>query len=456
MSTGWGGSVIRGGGSIPSGLERFVWRTTTDADGRYRFLATRSRSALPRYLDVRARLQDRVAMPETLDDPRAPYVMGDLVLEEGLVVRVHVRDSARAPVAGAHGLLAVFRDGVTEHRRLAATSDPEGNLAFFPLRRNAEWSLRLTVSHPSYPEIETRLALADQRAGKIAEVVLPLGVQVRGKITDPEGRPRPGVCTVAAIREKQTLEAQWNLQAVTDAQGRFVVTGIPAGEGRLLLYPEKHTRVTSFNTLRELPWLSDPFTGTNGGVVDLGTIVMHPPGAIRGRVVDTDGNPLKTATVSLRGAFRGLSGPWTLSQADGSFVLKGIPPDTYAVHASQSRGEGGVLEGEVRGVGPDGPEVAVRLEVKPGIVLRLFSAESPTERVATDALGYTCRRSAEASSGFGGIRSRGGQTWYRLEKEPGVWYVTVRVEGYEEVDFGKVILPADRDLVLDVFLRKTE
>lgn len=456
VSTGWAGSVIRGGGPLAEGLERFAWRTTTGADGRFRFFATRTRPTLPTHLDVRARLQDRVAMPAALEERRAPYGMGDLVLEEGLVVRAHVRNSAGAPIGGAQGFLAVFRDGVTEHRRLAATSDAQGDLVFFPLRKSAKWSLRLTVSHPSYPEMETRLDLADQRAGKIAEVVLPLGVQVRGRITDPEGRPRTGVCAVAATCQEESLEAQWNLQAVTDAQGEFVVNGIPAGEACLLLYPEKHGRVSSFNTLRELPWISDPFTGTNGGVIDLGTFVMHAPGAVRGRVVDAAGTPLETVSVSLRGTYFGLSGPWVLSQADGGFVLKDIPPGTYTVHASKSRGEQGVLEGEAQGARPDGPEVTVRLEVKPGIVLRLFSAKHPTERVATDGLGYTCRRTPEGSTGIGGTRTSAPRTWFRLDRDPGVWYVTVQVDGYESVDFGKVILPEDRDLVLDVYLSKTE
>jgi protocatechuate 3,4-dioxygenase beta subunit len=451
VSTGWGGTAIASFGVGP-----YAWRTTTDEAGRYRFLLTISRTRLPKSLDVRARLDDQVAMPETVDEPRTPFTMRDLVLEDGLQVCVRVRNSARAPVAGAHGFLAVFRDGVTEHRRLVAWSDEEGLLAFFPLRKSAEWSLRLTVTHPSYPKTEKRLDLAGQRAGKIGEVVLPLGIQVRGRVTDPEGKPRSGVYVVAASLQEDALKAQWNLQAETDAKGAFVVNGIPAGEGRLLLYPDLTRPASSFSTTRRSPWLSDSFTGTNGGVIDLGTIVMHPAGTISGRVIDADGTPLKTATVGVRVEFRGLTSPWTTTGADGSFTLWDIPPGEYTLHASQARGEKGVLEGEVKGVRPDGPEVTVQLKIKPGIVLRFFSAQNPTERVATDALGYTCQRSPDATSGFGGMRSRGRRTWYRLDKQPGVWYVKVSVPGYEEVDFGKVTLPADKDLVLDVFLRKAE
>jgi len=456
VSTGWGGSAILGGGQIPKGLERYVWRTTTDEQGSYRFFAKRNRTGLPGSLDVRARRGDQVAMPETVDEAEAPLEMNDLVLEDALIVRVRVTNSASTPVAGAHGLLSVFRDGVTEHRRLAAISDADGLLVFFPLRRSAEWSLRLTVTHPIYPETKARLDLADQREGKTGEVVLPLGVQVQGRVTDPEGQPRPGVYVVAASEKEDTLEAQWNLQAISGPDGAFVVKGIPAGEGRLLLYPGLSRRASSFNTARKSPWLSEPFTGTNGGVVDLGTTVMHAAGTIRGRVIDAEGTPLKNATAGLRGAFRGITNPWILTKADGSFTLENVPPGEYTVHASQSRGENGVLQGKVPAVRPNGPEVTVQLRIKPGILLRFLSAQTPTERVATKGFSYTCQRSPEKSGARGGVRSGFARTWYRLDREPGIWYVKVRIPGYEEVDFGRVVLHPDRDTVLDVHLRKTD
>jgi protocatechuate 3,4-dioxygenase beta subunit len=456
VSTCWGGSAIRSGGQIPEGLERYIWRTTTDEQGCYRFLATRTRPGLPGSLDVRARLDDQVAMPETIDKAEAPYEMYDLVLEAALVVRVRVTNSARAPVAGAHGRLAVFRDGVTEHRRLVAISDGEGLLTFFPLRRSADWSLRLTVTHTSYPEVKTRLDLADQRAGKIGEVVLPFGVQVHGRVADPEGRPLQGVWVVAATRKEDRLKAQWFLQAASGPDGKFVVKGLPAGPSRLLLYAGLERRASSADTTHKLPWLSEPFTGTNGAVIDVGTIVLHKAGTIRGRVVDADGTPLQNATVGLRGPFRGMTNPWAISQADGSFGFKDVPPGEYAVHASQSRGENGVLAGEVPAVRPDAAEIEVQLKINPGIVLRFFSAQQRTKRVATKAISYNCQRTPITGSGRGGVRSGVPVTWYRFDKEPGTWYVRVRVPGYEEVDFGEVTLPADRDLVLDVLLRKSE
>jgi hypothetical protein len=452
VSTGWGGSAIRSDGQVPPGLERYIWRTTTDEEGRFEFLATRTRSELPVTFDVRARLEDQVAMPATVDKARAPLAMEDLVLVDALVVSARVVNGARAPVAGAHGLLSAFRDGVTEHRRLVAMSDDEGLLTFFPLRRSPEWSLRLKVTHSSYPETKTRLDVADQRAGKIGEIVLPLGVEARGRVADPGGRPRSGVYVVAAFLKEDRLKAQWNLQAVSDAQGAFVVKGIPAGLSRLLLYPGLKRRANSFNTTRQSPWLSEPFTGRNGGVVDLGTIVMHAPGTIRGRVIDAQGTPLRSATVGLRGAFQGMTNPWVLTKADGTFVLPDIPPGEYVVRASQSRGENGVLQGEVPAVRPDAAEVEIQVRIKPGILLRFFSAQSPTERVATRAVSYTCQQSPEKTGSRGGHRSGVARTWFRLNREPGVWYVSVRVPGCEEVDFGRVVLPADRDLVLDVFL----
>lgn len=453
VSTGWGGSAIRSGGQLPEGLERYVWHTTTDGQGRYRFLAKRNRHRLPGSLDVRARLNDLVAMPETVEQPKAPFEMKDLVLEDALVVRVRVTNSARAPVTNAHGLLSVFRDGVTEHRRLVATSDGNGLLTFFPLRRSAEWSLRLKITHASYPETKTRLDLADQQAGKIAEVVLPLGVEVRGRVADPGGQARPGVYVVAAVRKEDRLRAQWYLQAVSGGDGSFVVKGLPAGPARLLLYPGLERRASLGNTARKLPWLSEPFTGTNGGVIDLGTIVLHPAGTIRGRVVDLQGTPLRNATAGLSGAFRGITNPWVLTGADGSFVIADVPPGEYTVHASQSRGEHGTLHGEVPAVRPDAAEIEVQLRVKPGIVLRFFEG---TKRTATDRFSYVCQRSPTITPGRGGVRSGARVTWYRFDREPGAWYVKVHVPGYAEVDFGRVVLPPDKDLVLDVHLRKTD
>jgi hypothetical protein len=456
VSTGWGGSAILGHGRIPKGLERYVWNTTTDTDGHYQFFAKRNRTGLPGSLDVRARLGDSVAMPETVDAPEAPLVMPDLVLEDGLVVRVRVVSGARAPVTGAHGLLSVFRDGVTEHRRLATISDGNGLLEFFPLRRSAEWSLRLKVTHERYPETQARLDLAGQRAGRIEEVVLPLGVQVRGRVADPDGQPRPDVYVVAAIRKGDALKAQWYLQSISGTDGRFAVAGIPAGRARLLLYPDLSRRASLGNTARKLPWLSEPFTGADGSAIDLGTIVLHPAGTIRGRVVDPRGAPLANASVSLRGAFRGIRSPWVFTRADGSFVFGDVPPGDYTVQASQSRGEtGGVYHGEVPAVRPDAAPIDVQVRIKPGIVFRFFSAEDRTKRVATKAISYDCQPTPTEATG-GGVRSGAPVTWYRLDQKPGAWYVKVRVPGYEEVDFGRVVLRPDEDLLLDAYLRKTD
>jgi hypothetical protein len=450
VSTGWGGSAI--------GLSRrlYVWRTTTDADGRYRFVAKRNRTGLPGSLDVRARLGDRVAMPETVDEPEAPLAMPDLVLEDGLVVRVRVVNGARAPVAGAHGLLSVFRDGVTEHHRLAASSDGEGLLEFYPLRRSAEWSLRLDLKHERHARTRAWLDLAGQRAGRIEEVVMPLGVQVRGRVVGPDGQPTTGVWVVPATRKGETLDAQWHLQTFPDAGGSFALEGVPPGRGRLLLYAGLRRRAGPGSSERGLPWLSEPFTGTDGSVIDLGTIVLHAGGTIRGRVVDPGGAPLPNASAGLRGALRGILSPWVLTRADGSFVFEDVPPGEYTVQASQSRGEHGVFEGEVPAVRPDAAEVEVRLAVKPGIVLRFFSAEDRTKRVATDAVSFDCRPTPSETSGIGGFRSGSPVTWYRLDRAPGTWYVKVRVPGYEEVDFGRVVLRPDGDLVLDAYLRKSD
>jgi hypothetical protein len=447
VSTGWAGSAIP-----TKGEGRWLWRTTTEKDGRYRFYVTEQRRDLPRSLDVRARLGDRVAMPEAVKDLEAPLVMEDLVLEDGRAVSVRVRDGAGAPVAGAHAMLAAFRDGVTEHRRLVATSDDTGLMVFFPLRKSAPWSLRLTVTHPNHPETETKLPFTD----RIEEVVLPVGVEARGRVTDPDGKPRSGVYIVAATQGKEALNAHWNLQAVTNAEGAFVIRGIPAGEGRLLLYPGLSRNASSYSTAQKIPWLSEPFMGTEGGVLDVGTIVLHAAGTIRGRVLEVDGTPVPSASVGLRGAFQGLSGPWVLTKDDGSFALKDIPPGEYAVRASKSRGEKGAFEGEAAGARPDGPEVVVRLKIKPGIVLRFFSKANPTERVSTKALSYKCQRSPHEMGGHGGIRAAAPMTWYRLDCEPGAWYVRVRVPGYAEADLGRVVLPEDKDLVLDVYLRKTD
>jgi len=168
------------------------------------------------------------------------------------------------------------------------------------------------------PEVEPVAGGGDQDV----RVSLVKGHGVKGVVQDDQGAPFADVMVLPTVAVPGQRElALWERRATTDARGRFEVTGLPS-DG------------VKFTFLRE-------------GVSDLrdhaleldkeAVVVMTAAGAIRGKVVDANGAPVRNFRVLLNsprdrkpddqygGFFAGFCGiGLSYSSDDGSFLVRNL------------------------------------------------------------------------------------------------------------------------------------
>ena len=112
--------------------------------------------------------------------------------------------------------------------------------------------------------------------------------------------------------------------ASSNAEGKFVIGGLPAGNYNVtaertgFLMPVEHNSAGAFSKL-------------DAGDKKEVKLRLIPTGAILGRVVDADDNPVAGATVSLDQGMNG--GPQATTDEKGQFRLGGLTPGKYRVKA---------------------------------------------------------------------------------------------------------------------------
>jgi hypothetical protein len=149
-----------------------------------------------------------------------------------------------------------------------------------------------------------------------------------GIIVDDGGQPMAGVKVsvpelLAPDGSEYTIPTPSSFATGTDDNGRFTLSGLPTGSFRL--YASNATHVQT----ERLKLLAAP--GANL------VVKMIRAGSIRGKVLDSQGNPLARAVVHLNvpGPDRvGTFGGATQVQADGTFLLTKVPPGHYLLSNS--------------------------------------------------------------------------------------------------------------------------
>ncbi len=171
---------------------------------------------------------------------------------------------------------------------------------------------------------------------------LEAGQQVRGRLVNAAGAPAAGVrlrvgqmarlgrpLSAARMEEELGVEA-WPPPAVTDADGRFVLTGLPS---------LCTVHLESLDERFAPQWLSVRTDKT--GEADAGTIMLAPPRVLQGTVVDRDtGQPLEKAHVHVASIessqIRGHVSAHT--NAEGHFVVKPYPGEMVSLTACGAAG----------------------------------------------------------------------------------------------------------------------
>jgi RNA polymerase sigma factor (sigma-70 family) len=234
-------------------------------------------------------------------------------LEPGVSAGGRIVDEQNQPIAGAkvEVMLANDRtpahgDGRVRYNTWLATgsdavrTDAEGRWRIDNVPDNPHAELSLLVTHPDYVSDE-RWGQAQQAAGitsamlrqATAALTLKHGVIVRGRLTDPAGKP---VKDALVVRGDDPYSATTQSKFATDADGRFQLPALAPGETTLTVIARGWApQLRKVNLRAGLP--PQDFR-------------MAPGKPIRLRIVDAAGKPVPRAWVSLTG-WKGSKSIWS-------------------------------------------------------------------------------------------------------------------------------------------------
>ena len=133
------------------------------------------------------------------------------------------------------------------------------------------------------------------------------------------GRVTNAVTGAPVVRAHVTLRAAKTFGALTNSEGKFSITGIEPGE-----YIYKAERV-GFTT--DKPRIGAEAMTLHDGDNSL-DLKLTPLGAVGGRVVNADGEPVQLVTVEVQGIFGGQS---TTTDTKGQYRIGGLIPGKYRI-----------------------------------------------------------------------------------------------------------------------------
>ncbi|HVU88480.1 MAG TPA: carboxypeptidase regulatory-like domain-containing protein [Pirellulales bacterium] len=272
-----------------------------------------------------------------------------LRLPRGLAVRGVVRNADGKGIAGA---IVHAQNTEQPFGQAKTTADAEGRFTLYGLMpqmvaivtaSSVEGSARLTIkADAKHPLEETRFV----------DAVLETGTApvITGRIMR-DGKPQAGV----RIKLDGSLPGQLNriahyMETVTDAEGRYRVCGPVSGERYYLgIHPDDGATAPDFT--HQMPYVQTVPAGKAIVVLPDANLVSTGQ-SLRGRVVDTKGNPVPGVTVSAslvggHGASLSRSGtgsrPWTETDEAGRFEIVQLPDKPIELMAYRANPAGGVI-----------------------------------------------------------------------------------------------------------------
>ncbi len=285
------------------------------------------------------------------------------------------------PVSGAD-----IRWGAFKHSESITTkTGPDGR---FRLERVPDQNGVVTVIAAG-TTLAPAFAFVHGRGAQDIRVALIEGRSARGVVRDDRGEPfaRVEVNPVIWSPDPNQGGMVWlnELGATTDAQGRFELSGLPVSG-------------VKFDFLRQgLSHLRNQVLELDGPD---NAITMQAGGAIRGRVVDPEGRPVRNFRVLLNasrhrqpgdsfgGFFAGFCGiGLTYTAEDGSFVVKDLVTESIQRVSilAPGYGEGVVDRVKAEPVNHLPPADALTIPLAPAHALRVRVVEAGTNRPVADA-----------------------------------------------------------------------
>lgn len=225
-----------------------------------------------------------------------------------------VVDPAKKPVAGVR-----VRWGAAQSNETVETkTEADGSFSLKQVPAAPETICVIPESGRLAPGVTPITKEGDQQV----QIELAAGRSARGVVADDRGTPFAGVSVLPIVSGTGRYNlALWERSTKTDREGRFVVDGLPA-EGVTFTFLR-----SGVSDLRDHPLTLDSDNA----------VVMWSAGAIRGKVVDHEGKPVRSFRVLLNGSrqrrdddknggfFAGFCGiGLSYTSDDGSFLVRNL------------------------------------------------------------------------------------------------------------------------------------
>ncbi len=330
----------------------------TEPDGSVEF-----RAVLPGTYKVSVSCQEWLEEDEYPDLVVADKDVLDQVwkVHTGAVIRGLVKTSTGEPVSDAN-----VRGQAT------GAADPRGQRTWGWDQSERDGTYKMTglvggtynvsVNVQGYPEPEEPTKVEVAEGGEaVHDIVLEAGGRIEGAVVDEHGKPVAG----ARVRAQSNARwGGWRNNTTTRDDGTFAIEGVRPGVARVIATSGRGSWWGG--SALKAPGASDDDTHGKEVTVKAGQtehvrlVVESQSGVIRGRVVDSDGNPVTDAFVDAQreseaagvsGGAAGRRSRWSwggkpvLTDTDGRFELEELSPGKYTVRAYRRGGGDALAEG---------------------------------------------------------------------------------------------------------------
>ena len=255
-------------------------------------------------------------------------------LPEGARVSGRVTAPDGRPVAGA---TVMARYGY--HSRGRTVTDEQGRYTLLgispprrpgPRRRGGPQNQVFASPPDAWPTLVSSGApLPDVAPGRPATVNVTMkhGVAIQGTVTGPDGKPLAGCQVSGSERRRSSLRGYGG--ATTDADGRYLLAHLPAGNLFVSVAPPGGTKLLRGETTQRR------FEAGKTATVD---VALRRGATVVGEAVSSKGKPVVGAQVLLqqKGARYPRFNGTATSGVGGAFRIEPVPPGTFELRCTPS------------------------------------------------------------------------------------------------------------------------
>ncbi len=299
--------------------------TLSEEDGTFSF-----ENLIERQYAVYARSADKVGGPAVVSlTEKSPPVL--VHMQSGGGIEVEVFDEEAAPIAGASVTVASLRS-------IHEQTDAKGIAV---IRNLPAGGTLIAVSAPGYAKAASYVTIPSSgNTLSHQRFTLHTGVQITGRVVDENGVPIANAKIISQdVNLLFAVEDPREDGVTSDAKGGFSLPAVANGTVQLLAVHDDFA-----------PTTGERFTVGDSPISDI-ELTMTAGAKIAGSVLSAEGAPQPWATVQIYTAPDSQKTPMhrqMISDADGTFSMKGLPRARLVVTASSDEASSRVTEIDLR------------------------------------------------------------------------------------------------------------